>query len=84
MGYSFSELIDTKITSFDLSAAQNSLSQKIWRHINKGNNWAGHMTPTSKDGSTYEYDVRISPIRDSSEEITSFVCIAHNVTKELS
>ena len=83
MGYSFSELIDTKITSFDLSAAQNSLSQKIWRHINKGNNWAGHMTPTSKDGSTYEYDVRISPIRDSSEEITSFVCIAHNVTKEI-
>jgi signal transduction histidine kinase/ActR/RegA family two-component response regulator len=39
------------------------------------------MNPISKDGSILEFDVTISPIRDSSGKITSFVSIARNVTK---
>ncbi len=83
MGYSSSELMGTNLIPRDRRSDQKNLFQKAWKTINEGNVWAGHMSPTSKDGSIREFDVTISPIRDSSEKITSFVSIARNVTKEL-
>jgi PAS domain S-box-containing protein len=81
MGYSSSELIDTNLISLDRSTDQQHLFQKAWKTINQGKIWSGHMNPISKDGSILEFDVTISPIRDSSGKITSFVSIARNVTK---
>ena len=83
MGYSPSELIGTNLISFGRSSDQKHLFQKAWETINKGNIWTGHIRPRSKDGSIREFDLTISPIRDPSGKITSFVSIARNVTKEL-
>ncbi|MEE8323172.1 MAG: DUF3365 domain-containing protein, partial [Candidatus Bathyarchaeia archaeon] len=73
MGYSSGGLIGTNLIPRDRRPDQKNLFQKAWKTINEGNIWTGHMSPNSKDGSILEFDVTISPIRDSSGKITSFV-----------
>jgi PAS domain S-box-containing protein len=52
----------------------------LWRTINAGNIWRGEMTNRRKDGSLYIEDMTITPVRDSSGEISGFIAIKQDVT----
>jgi len=48
-----------------------------------GEVWTGRIFPTAADGTSHEYEVTISPVRDRDGTINSFVSIGRDVTREM-
>jgi len=57
--------------------------QDLWGTILTGNVWAGRLTNQRKDGSLYEEEMTISPVRDPKGEIIRFVAVKRDVTREV-
>jgi PAS domain S-box-containing protein len=56
---------------------------QLWATIKNGGIWTGHLFNKKKDGSLYEEDATISPIRDASGKITGFVAVKRDVTQHI-
>ena len=56
---------------------------EMWATLTNGQVWRGHLTNKKKDGSLYEEEAAISPIRDVAGRISGFVAIKHDVTERL-
>ncbi|MFQ5768090.1 MAG: ATP-binding protein, partial [Acidobacteriota bacterium] len=54
----------------------------LWKTIRAGKVWHGHFTNRRKDGTLYEEDATISPVRDAQGVISNFVGIKRDVTME--
>ncbi|HTY57872.1 MAG TPA: PAS domain S-box protein, partial [Bacteroidota bacterium] len=55
----------------------------LWGTIRRGEVWSGHITNRRKDGSLYEQEMVISPVRDSSGVIVNYVAVQRDMTHEL-
>ncbi|TBR17221.1 PAS domain S-box protein [bacterium] len=56
----------------------------LWRTISSGHTWVGHLVNKRKDGTLYEEDASIAPVKDEHGKITNFVAVKKDVTKERS
>jgi len=54
----------------------------LWETISRGDVWRGRFTNKRKDGTLYEEEATISPIRDASGQIAHFVDVRRDVTHE--
>ena len=54
----------------------------LWDTVQRGDVWSGHITNRRKDGTLYEEDAVISPVRDAAGIITNFVAVKRDVTHE--
>ncbi len=50
--------------------------------INAGNSWSGNMALDRKDGTTFEGDVSVTPLRDSHGRTLNFVAVGRDITRE--
>ena len=50
--------------------------------VRKGKVWKGRIANTRKDGTLYQAETTISPVRDATGEIINFVIVSYDVTKE--
>ncbi|MCX7014681.1 MAG: PAS domain S-box protein [Candidatus Sumerlaeota bacterium] len=57
--------------------------QDLWGTITGGEVWTGRFTNKKKDGSLYEEEAAISPIRDGAAGIVSFVAVKRDVTEQV-
>jgi len=57
--------------------------EQMWATITQGKVWSGHLINKKKDGSLYQEDATISPIRNSSGKLSGFVAIKRDVTERL-
>lgn len=57
--------------------------QAMWNEILAGRTWKGRMTNRRKDGSLYEEDTTISPIRSADGIISGFVAMKRDVTAQI-
>ncbi|HFQ90703.1 MAG TPA: PAS domain S-box protein, partial [Desulfobulbus sp.] len=57
---------------------------KMWETISSGHVWMGRIVNRKKDGTIFEEDASISPVRDSSGRITNYVAVKRDVTREVS
>ncbi len=57
--------------------------EELWKTITRGEVWTGHIINKRKDGTLYEQDATISPVRNLSGEITNFVSVKRDVTREV-
>lgn len=55
----------------------------LWRTISEGRVWFGHIINRRKDGSLYEEEGSITPVRDAVGHIVNFVAVKRDVTREL-
>jgi len=55
----------------------------MWSTVLAGHVWHGHFVNRKKDGTTYEEDATISPMRDASGKIVSFVGVLRDVTEQI-
>ncbi len=53
----------------------------MWQTILAGNVWFGKLTNRRKDGTLYTEEQTITPVRNSSGEITHFIAIKQDVTE---
>jgi len=70
--------------SFIKSGKQDAaFYRRMWAMLAAGETWSGHMINKRKDGTLYEEDASISPIRDALGNIVNFVAVKRDVTHEI-
>ncbi|MBD3166786.1 response regulator, partial [bacterium] len=57
--------------------------QDLWDTLLRGETWTGRMTNKKKDGTLYDEEDTISPIRNEAGEIANFIALKRDITREL-
>ncbi|MGD0095557.1 MAG: PAS domain S-box protein [Terracidiphilus sp.] len=67
-----------------LKSGQNSaaLYEELWSTILSGRVWHGEVINRRKDGSFYNEEMRIAPVKDSKGATTGYIAIKHDVTEQ--
>jgi PAS domain S-box-containing protein len=81
--YSSDELIGQKTSIFKSGKHDDDFYRKLWETINAGKVWSGRFINKKKDGTEYHEDATISPVYDKSGNLTNFVAVKHDVTKQI-
>ena len=56
--------------------------RQIWTVLNRGEVWSGRFINQKKDGTLYEEEATISPVRDLAGKIVNYVAVKRDVTRE--
>jgi PAS domain S-box-containing protein len=80
-GFSKEEAIGKTPRILHSGKQDESFYREMWGTLLRGEAWEGHFINRKKDGSLYEEDATISPVRDSSGDIVSFVAVKRDVTR---
>jgi two-component system, cell cycle sensor histidine kinase and response regulator CckA len=83
-GYTREEAVGTNPRILQSGHHDKAFYQDMWRTIGSGKIWRGRLINKKKDGTLFEEDVSISPIRNDSGEIVNYVAVKRDVTKEVS
>jgi two-component system cell cycle sensor histidine kinase/response regulator CckA len=82
-GYSLDELVGQTPNVLKSVFHNGNLYKQIWDTIGVGKVWSRRFINKKKDGTEYHEDASISPVYDKSGNLTNFVVIEHDVTKQL-
>ncbi len=55
--------------------------RQLWETITAGQKWQGEITNRRKDGSLYQEEMQITPVRDPDGRITQYIAIKKDVTE---
>ena len=55
----------------------------MWAALKRGEVWHGHFINRRRDGSLYEEEATISPVRDAAGKVINYVGIKRDVTREM-
>lgn len=69
----------------DLIHAENqdkNVLAEMRKTIKQGKVWKGRIANTRKDGTLYQAETTISPVRDAADSISNYVIVSYDVTKE--
>ncbi|MEI8289983.1 MAG: PAS domain S-box protein [Verrucomicrobiota bacterium] len=82
-GYTQAEVIGQNPRLLQSGRQDAAFYRQMWETVNAGQIWTGHFINRRKDGTLYEEDATISPIRDASGKIINFVAVKHDVTHQM-
>ncbi|HLF84940.1 MAG TPA: PAS domain S-box protein, partial [Blastocatellia bacterium] len=82
-GYSREETIGQNPRMLKSGKQEPAFYADLWETINRGDVWTGHFINRKKDGTLYEEEATISPVRDASGNVVNFVAVKRDVTKEV-
>jgi PAS domain S-box-containing protein len=82
-GYLREEAIGQKPSILKSGRQDAAFYGRLWRTITGGRTWRGHFVNRRKDGSLFEEDATISPIKNAAGTIVSFVAAKRDVTQEM-
>lgn len=80
-GYSRTETVGTSPKALKSGRHDDAFYKNLWDTINSGHTWNGRLVNKRKDGSLYEEEMTISPVKDAGGTITNFVAVKHDVTE---
>ncbi len=81
-GYSREALIGETPRLMKSGLENESFYRELWEAILRGEVWSNCIFNKRKDGTLFVEHMTISPIRDSSGELVSFVAVKRDVTRE--
>jgi PAS domain S-box-containing protein len=82
-GYAREDIDGQNFRVLDHTGYKEDFYQTIWQNLSSGQVWSGHIVNKKKSGKTCELKMTISPIRNHSDEIISFVAMIRDVTLEV-
>ncbi len=82
-GYTREEAIGRELNMLDSGEHDDAYYASLWQTITHSENWHGRFVNRRKDGSLYEEEAVISPIRDDNGTIVNFVVVKRDVTQEV-
>ncbi len=83
-GYSREEAAGMNARILKSGVHDDLFYRDLWRTITGGDVWRGHLTNKRKDGTIFEEEATISPIKDDSGKIVNYVAVKRDVTTEMS
>jgi PAS domain S-box-containing protein len=82
-GYSRQEVLGRTPTMVKSGKQDAKFYQEMWSVLTSGKVWRGHFINKRKDGSLFEEDAAISPVRDQAGVVRNYVAINLDVTREM-
>jgi len=82
-GWSAQEVLGSRPSLLKSGAHDAAFYERMWETIRGGGVWSGRVTNRRRDGSLYEEEMTISPVRDAAGEIVRFVAVKRDVTAEV-
>jgi len=82
-GYRFEEVVNRNPRILKSGSHAPDFYRKMWAEIMAGGTWKGRLTNRRKDGSLYEEESTISPIRSADGAISGFVAMKQDVTAQV-
>ncbi|HEY6913377.1 MAG TPA: PAS domain S-box protein, partial [Paludibacter sp.] len=79
-GFSTDELINKNTRLFSSGEKPQQEYAELWQNIKSGNIWSGEFHNKKKNGELYWESATISPIFDSTGQITHFLAIKEDIT----
>jgi PAS domain S-box-containing protein len=80
-GYPTEEVIGKMPSMLKSGRQTEAFYQELWSNILKGNVWRGELANKRKDGSIYDEEMTITPVKDPTGKVTHFVAIKQDVTQ---
>ena len=82
-GYTRQEVMGRNLRLLKSGKHDTAFYRQMWEVLVRGDCWSGHFINKKKNGSFFEQEATISPIRDATGKITSFVSVRRDVTREV-
>ncbi len=82
-GYSKDEALGQDFEFLNSGQNSEAFLEEMWQTILRGEIWQGHLFDKRRDGVVIEVQTRISPIRDQDGNISNFIAVQRDVTKEI-
>lgn len=82
-GYSAREVIGRTPRILKSGCHDDSFYRHLWRTILAGKVWTGRFTNRKKDGTFYQDQSTISPVKDDHGKVVNFVAVKKDITKDL-
>ena len=82
-GYSHQEAIDKNPRILKSDKHTKEFYKDMWNTITSGRVWSGHLINKRKDGTFYEEEATISPVKNKSGEVINFVAVKRDMTEEI-
>jgi PAS domain S-box-containing protein len=82
-GYSQTEIVGQTPHILNSGRHDPAFYRELWDTIVRGDVWTGRFINRKKDGTLFEEEATISPVRDTCDRIVNFVAVKRDVTKEV-
>ena len=82
-GYSLSEVMGQNPRILKSDEQDASFYRSLWQTITHGRTFQGRMVNKRKNGELFTEETTISPVCDAGGEITNFVAVKRDITKQL-
>ncbi len=82
-GYASDEVLGKNPHILKSGKHDDEFYQKLIDIISAGNMWEGRISNRKKDGSIFDAEAIIYPIRDDQDQLVSYVAISRDITQEL-
>jgi len=82
-GYTSPDIVGKRLSAFRGGTYSEGHYKSLWRTIADGKTWTGRAVRKKKDGTPYEADTIVSPVRDNLGRIISTVVIERDVTEQV-
>jgi PAS domain S-box-containing protein len=80
-GYSSSEVLCKNPRILKSGRQDRAFYERLWKTILAGDVWQGELVNRRKDGAFYHEEMTITPVRNSSGEITHFIAIKQDISQ---
>lgn len=81
--YSHAETIGQNPRILKSGKHDQEFYKNMWATLLRGEVWKGHLINKKKDGSLFEEEATISPVKNSEGQITNFVAVKRDVSREI-
>jgi PAS domain S-box-containing protein len=82
-GFLAGELIGEHPRTIKSGKHNEAFYKEIWTTLGDGRTWKGHFFNKKKDGSIYEEDAVISPVKNRHGDIINYVAVKKDVTQQV-
>lgn len=80
-GYSRAEVMGKSPTILKSGKQPPTVYQDLWDTLRRGGVWHGHFINRKKNGTLYEEEASISPVKDVSGKIINYIAVKRDVTR---
>ena len=81
-GYSSSEVVGKNSRILHSGRQSDAFYRGMWATLLGGETWTGELVNRAKDGGFYTEEATITPIRDQGGDVTGYVAVKRDVTRE--
>ena len=82
-GYTREEVLGRSPHFLSSGRHDEAFYRQMWKTITSGKVWRGRLINKKKDGTLFEEEAAITPIKDESGEIVNYVAVKRDVTNEV-